>query len=138
LDGRRSGSFAGILVAGCRTCVTCYYQHIFAGRGHTVSNILNMAYNLSSSTPLTTVPRGFSPLTSLSAALVFSTSLLITAGCSFFMASFCSAGLVFGLVGRAVGADCDEGISGSIDAVGACLIAVGSEGWETVDGWVPS
>jgi len=54
------------------------------------------------------------------------------------MASFCSLGSVFGLVGIAVGADSDEGISGSIDAVGACFAAVGSKEWETVDGCVPS
>lgn len=91
-DGRRSGSWAGVCVAGCRTCVTCYksptlvvvHHHHHAGLAKlrdlrlTVSKRLSMAYSLSSSMPLTTVPSGLSPLISLWAAFVFSTSRLTT------------------------------------------------------------
>lgn len=90
--------------------------------------------------PVTTVPSGLSPLISRSAALVFSTSRLTTFGFSFSAALFCSAGWVAGLVGSAVGADSDEGLLGSMDAVGAwaegwTCSAVGPSTAGAVDGW---
>lgn len=87
--------------------------------GLTVSKRRSMAQRRSSSSPDTTVPFGFSPLSSRASALVFSTSRETTAGCSFCTARFCSSGWVVGLVGSAVGADSDDGTFGSIVAVGA-------------------
>lgn len=97
----------------------------------TSSKRLSIEYSRSSSIPFTTVPSGLSPLISLSAALVFSFSLSTTAGCSSLIASCCSFGWVFGFVGKAVGADSDEGtLESMVDVGGASL------GWSEVEGAV--